>query len=201
MQRNIGAKTGGNVNCPGAARIVVQPDQQVRTAKPFIGKDVEIFPSLLRRPICDFFMDPNQVIDERFQAETIRIGAVVPVINAGVTLGSENQGVSKDLVDDDRAQFRMQIGIMIFHKGYGLERGRPDQPGVIETRHVKAAGVIAHCADLKLEREIKGAGSPVHTAGVEYPASHKIGVPIKEFTDREFPRQRRAVEIARQKIG
>ena len=144
-------------------------------------------------------MYPDEVVDLRLEPVAILVGAVVAVVDAWITFRAKDISVAENLVDDDAAV--AQVGVVILDKRHGVERGDTDEAGVIEVRHVEAAGVAAHRGEHESQRKIKRARSTLHAHRVEDPAVHQNPVAVKELADGEFSRHRFAVQKRPQKVG
>src|SRR5450631_2534384 len=184
---------------PRTSRIVIQPDQQTRTAEPLVSENVEVLPSLLSGAGREFLMNPDQVIDLRFQFVTVGAHIVVTIVDTGIAFRSQDVGIAKNLVENHIVA-GVQVGIVVFDEGYGARWRDPNQPNMVKIGHVKASGVVTHGIENKLQWEIEGAGAAIHPRRVKYPAVHQHPIAVKEFAHGEFTRHRPGFQKRAEKV-
>lgn len=103
------------------SRVIVQADQEMGTAQPFVGEDVKVLPVLLYWTRRQVLVNPDKVVDPRLEAKTVRVRAVIAVIHARIAFGRENVGVAEQLVEDDLVG-SAEIGVVVLDERDSLER-------------------------------------------------------------------------------
>src|SRR5215469_6405067 len=131
----VSRKTGLYFNRSRVVGVLIESDQQMLSgtsgAEPLESEHPVVFPTLLRAPVCQMFVNPDEPVNRGLQSEAVSVRAVVTVKHAGISFGRENVRVSKHLVAHNRSADAPAVGVMILDKGHGTQRIYASQSRVV----------------------------------------------------------------------
>src|SRR5580693_3637824 len=155
------------------------------SAQSFERESVEVLPALFGWSGRKVLVNPNQVVNKGLQSKAVRIGAVIPIVNAWVAFRGQDVGVTQHLVDDDFLAV-VKIGVVVFDERNGIHGSDSGQADMVQICHVEATWRVAHLSKDKLQRKIEGIGPALHPGRIEDPSIDQNAISVKVFSDREF---------------
>lgn len=186
MQFDVRAKTGLDGDGSRRRTVVVERGEQMVAAHALVGKDVAVFPTLLGAAGCDFFVDPDQVVDGRFHAVVV----IVFVEDGRIAFGGEDVGVGEVLVFGDRV---VPVGVVVLDPCDRLRRVDAGQSGMVEAAHVVVAAAVRHAGELVAQGEVKDGGAVAHRR--RGPPVQGVAVAVPVLAHGKFARHCAVVEV------
>jgi len=188
VQLNIRAETGRAGDGAVVPRIFADRRQEAGVALPFMDKRLRVGAAGYPVPKGQVLVDPDQIVDPRFQPVATGLGAVIFMKDERITLDGQDEGVGEQLVAAD-VFARRQVGVGILDEGHRAEPVERRVAQAIELAHVEAR-IGAHALQSEMRREVKDRGAAAHRS--VRPAVKVLRITIETFTNAEPAGHRRA---------